>query len=113
MRSLMLVLFLIPLCAQPPQGGRGMPEPKNLKILKPDELMPAMRSFTTGLGVRCDFCHAQGDFASDEKRPKLTARRMIEMTRDINQTNFHGRERVTCYACHHGEQEPKSAPPQQ
>jgi hypothetical protein len=110
MRLLLTMLCLLPLCAQPPQGGR--PEPKNLKILQPDQVMTAMRSFTTGLGVKCDFCHVSGDFASDEKRPKLTARRMLGMTSQINAANFNGRERVSCYTCHHGEQEPKSAPAQ-
>ena len=100
------MLFLLPICAQPPQGG-----PKNLKVLKPDQVMTAMRSFTIGLGVKCDFCHVSGDFASDDKRPKLTARRMIEMTGQINATNFDGKDRVSCYTCHHGENEPKSAPP--
>jgi hypothetical protein len=37
---------------------------------------------------------------------------MIEMTGQINTANFNGRERVACYTCHHGEQEPKSAPAQ-
>jgi hypothetical protein len=109
MRLLLSLLILLPLCAQPPQGGR--PEPKNLKILKPDQVMTAMRSFTTGLGAKCDFCHVSGDFSSDEKRTKLTARRMIDMTGQINTANFNGRERVSCYTCHHGENEPKSAPP--
>jgi len=109
MRLLISMLFLLPLAALPPQGGRG--EPKNLKILKPEQVMPMMRSFTTGLGVKCDFCHVSGDFSSDDKRMKLTARRMIEMVGQINTNNFNGRERVSCYTCHHGENEPKSAPP--
>jgi hypothetical protein len=108
MRLFLSMLFLLPLCAQSPQGGR--PAPKNLKILQPEQVMPAMRSFTTGLGVNCEFCHVSGDFASDDKKPKLTARMMIGMTRQINTANFNGRERVACYTCHHGESEPKSAP---
>ncbi len=87
-----------------------MQEPKNLKILKPDEVMNTMRTFTSGLGVRCDFCHIQGDFASDENRVKLTARNMIAMVQQIN-THFGGNPKVTCYTCHRGETEPKSAPP--
>ncbi len=88
--------------------------PKNLKILKPDEVMPAMRAFRTALGADCEFCHVKGDFASDENPHKATARMMIEMTRQIN-THFNekneNRDRVTCYTCHRGENEPKSAPP--
>ena len=71
-----------------------------------------MRTYTAGLGVRCDYCHVQGDFASDENHKKVVARMMITMTQDIN-SKFPGaaRERVTCYTCHRGETEPKSAPP--
>jgi hypothetical protein len=108
MRLLLSMLILLPLCAQPPQGGR--PAPKNLKILTADQVMPAMRSYTAGLGVKCDFCHVSGDFASDEKKPKLTARRMIAMTTQINTTHFAGKDRISCFTCHHGENEPKSAP---
>ncbi len=84
--------------------------PKNLKILKADEVMPVMRTFTAGLGVRCDFCHAQGDMASDTKPQKVTARRMLAMTREINTSHFNGKDRVSCYTCHHGKNEPERAP---
>jgi hypothetical protein len=103
--ALLPVLFLAPLCAQPPQGG-----PKNLKVLKPDQVRPLMRTFTAGLGVKCDFCHVEGDFASDDKAQKATARMMISMTQQINK-NFDGKERVACYTCHRGETEPKAAAP--
>ena len=109
---------LIPLFAQqPPQqggGGRTPPTPKNLKVLKVEpgqSVIPTMRSYTTALGVRCDFCHVQGDFASDENHKKDTARMMITMVQDINSKFRGNRERVTCYTCHRGEAEPKTAPP--
>ena len=41
--------------------------PKNLKVLKPDELPKAMFMARSGLGVRCTYCHTMGDFASDSK----------------------------------------------
>jgi hypothetical protein len=71
--------------------------------------MPAMRTYTAGLGVRCDFCHVQ-DRASDDNPMKPIARNMISMVRQIN-SNFNGSPRVTCYTCHRGESEPRSAPP--
>jgi Photosynthetic reaction centre cytochrome C subunit len=116
-RFLPVVLFLLPLAAQTPQEaprpGRAQQEPKNLKLLKPEEVRAAMRSFTVGLGVNCGFCHTQGDFASDENSNKVTARRMIAMARQANASFPDGKERVTCYTCHRGEAEPKSAPPAQ
>lgn len=87
-----------------------MGPPKNLKILKPDEVMPTMRAFTTGLGIRCNGCHVQGDFASDENQHKVVARQMLTMVRSVNQTYFNGNERVTCYTCHRGEEHPKTGP---
>jgi hypothetical protein len=114
MRCLAVVLFVLPLCAQqateaPPQ--RRAPEPpKNLKVLKPEELMPTMRSFTGALGVRCDYCHIRGDFASDENHKKLTARRMIAMVQQINGSFFEGKMEVACYTCHRGATEPEKTP---
>jgi hypothetical protein len=82
-----------------------------LKILKPEEVMPKMQSFRAGLGVRCDFCHVQGDNASDANPKKLIARSMISMTADLNTKFPAGKEHVTCYTCHRGKEEPETAPP--
>ena len=118
MRFLTAVLFLVPLCAQPPQdapkkGGGPRPAPKNLKVLKVEgpEIGRIMRTYTTGLNVRCDFCHVQGDFASDEKPQKETARKMIVMTQEINAKFADAKEHVTCYTCHRGDPAPKTVPP--
>jgi photosynthetic reaction center cytochrome c subunit len=119
MRFLIPMLLLLPLCAQPPQeqapppaGGRkGMQPPKNLKILKPDGLMTAMRSFTVALGKDCSYCHVQGDRASDDNPKKLVARHMLEMVQQVNSNFPDGKEHVTCYTCHRGATEPLTAPP--
>lgn len=94
--------------SQPP--GRQRPEPKNLKLLQPSDLMPAMRAYKTALGVQCTFCHVEGNFASDENKHKETARKMIVMTRDINAKFPDSKEHVTCYTCHRGAEEPLMAP---
>jgi hypothetical protein len=88
-----------------------MGEPKNLKILKPDEIRPVMGAFVAGTGLKCGGCHVAGDFASDEKHEKVVARKMLEMVRSVNATTFNGNDRVTCYTCHRGEAHPVSAPP--
>lgn len=115
MRRLILlstVIFAAAAFAQQEGGGRRGPmgEPKNLKILKPDQVMTTMRAFTVALGVRCTGCHVQGDFASDEKPEKVTARRMMQMAHDINANFFNGNQRVTCYTCHRGSEHPQTAP---
>jgi photosynthetic reaction center cytochrome c subunit len=86
---------------------------KNVTVMKDvpaSQFIDAMRSFTFALGVNCEFCHEQGNFASDAKRTKTTARHMIEMTRNINETAFHGQMRVRCFTCHQGHEEPVNVP---
>lgn len=87
-----------------------MPPPKNLKLLSPEHLMERMQAFRVALGVRCDFCHVQGDFASDEKPHKQMARMMIQLERDINAKFPDGKMHVTCYTCHRGAEEPATRP---
>jgi photosynthetic reaction center cytochrome c subunit len=105
------------------QDSRPPRPPENVKVLT-DLQGPALRAemqrVAAALGVKCDHCHVQGNFASDEKSPKRTARRMIEMTRGLNAQFFPKHQvkdgdsvlgRVTCFTCHQGAEEPKSAPP--
>lgn len=89
------------------------PEPKNLKVMtgmSGADVIQAMRAFRTALGVECVYCHVQGDFASDENPKKEVARHMIEMSQKINTQFPDGKMHVTCYTCHRGEAEPKTAP---
>ena len=110
------LLLLLPLCAQDKQdkGKRPPPgPPTNLKVLKVTtrpEVVAIMRTYTAGLGVQCEHCHVQGNFASDDNPKKEIARHMITMTANIN-TNFpDGKVHVACFTCHRGEVEPKLAP---
>ena len=95
-------------------GGGGQP-PKNLQVLPKEmsrqEVLAVMRTFTTGLGVQCEFCHAPAadaapagggggggggggfgggrggpplDFSLDTKDTKKVARVMLQMVTDIN-----------------------------
>jgi len=56
----------------------------------------------------CNYCHAGTDFASDAPYAKVVARRMLQMTREINsQWKDHvGTTGVTCYTCHRGQPVP-------
>jgi photosynthetic reaction center cytochrome c subunit len=56
----------------------------------------------------CEFCHNPENLASDEKYTKVVARRMLQMTRDIN-TNWKqhvSTTGVTCWTCHRGQAVP-------
>jgi hypothetical protein len=120
MRCIVPVLaFLLPLCAQEkaPETRntpkKQQPNPTNLKVLKVatgPEIVQVMRTFTAGLGVQCIYCHVQGNFAADENPKKEVARQMIRMSQVINSNFPDGKMRVTCYTCHRGEAEPKTAP---
>jgi hypothetical protein len=99
------------LCLLPAFGQQK--EPTNLKVLKGAsgaEVSQIMRTFTAGLGVQCVYCHIQGNFASDENPKKDVARHMIEVTRVVNVQFTDKKMHVTCYTCHRGEAEPKTAP---
>ncbi len=120
MRLLALSLLIsLPLCfsalAQDKGGekgkGGGQSNLKVLKIKDRSEIRGIMASYTSGLGVQCQFCHAGRDFSSDENPKKETARHMIEMVDHINAGFPDGKVHVTCYTCHRGEQEPKTEAP--
>jgi len=86
---------------------------KNIQVLKgvpADQLMPTMQFISASLGVQCDFCHVQGAFEKDDKKPKQTARIMMQMMFAINKDNFNGHREVTCYSCHHGVTDPVTVP---
>jgi photosynthetic reaction center cytochrome c subunit len=86
---------------------------KNIQVLKgipADQLIPAMQFIATSLGVGCEFCHVEGAFDKDDKKPKQTARKMIAMMFAINKDNFEGHREVTCYSCHRGSTDPVGTP---
>lgn len=95
------------------------PAVKVLTGLLAPQFQDEMNFITQALGVTCGTCHTRGNFASDEKPEKLTARRMLEMTKGINKQFFPDHKpksgesvlgRVTCYTCHQGERTPKLPP---
>ena len=119
MRLMLVVTLLLPfgaICQDTPAPKKAPPEPKNLKILTGQsgaEVITTMRAFTTALGVQCNFCHVQGNFASDDNPKKEVARNMLLMTRDINAKFPDGQRHVSCYTCHRGANMPLTAPPEQ
>ena len=106
-----------------PQGDRPVEQTrKNIQVLKglPDsQLLPLMNLISASLGVRCDFCHvveAEGPdrwkMERDDKPEKIMARRMMQMTIDLNKGNrdLFGANGVTCYTCHAGREHPVALP---
>ncbi|HKF05176.1 MAG TPA: c-type cytochrome [Candidatus Sulfotelmatobacter sp.] len=86
---------------------------KNIQVLKgipADQVFPTMQFITASLGVECDFCHVRDAFEKDDKKPKATARKMMEMMFAINSDNFDRHRAVTCYSCHRGSVQPAAIP---
>jgi Photosynthetic reaction centre cytochrome C subunit len=99
-------------------------ESPNVKVLT-GLLAPAfqdeMNHMVEGLGVTCGYCHVRGNFASEDNPKKLVARKMLEMTKALNQQHFPDHKpaegesvlgRVTCFTCHAGDAKPKTKPGQ-
>jgi len=122
--------------AQAPAPANNFPQTfTNLQVW-PKDTSPAviqqfMNAFGDSLGITCDYCHvkrADGkfDFASDDKREKVVARRMILLRDSINvelpaivgkragagTTSVNGYPdapvRVLCSSCHRGLPIPRS-----
>jgi photosynthetic reaction center cytochrome c subunit len=128
--KLFLGILIIAICgivvggakAQAGGGSQGVSAPgpkkaeeqfKDIQVFKgipADQLIPAMQFITASLGVECEFCHVQGAFEKNDKKPKQTARKMIEMMFAINKDNFEGHREVTCYSCHRGRTDPVATP---
>jgi photosynthetic reaction center cytochrome c subunit len=90
---------------------------KNIKVLKgipADQVIPAMQFIAASLGVECEYCHVRQEhgiaFDKDDKKPKLAARKMIEMMTAINKDNFEGKREITCFSCHRGAADPVGTP---
>jgi len=86
---------------------------KNIQVLKAipsDQLRPAMRFISASLGVECNYCHVEGAFEKDDKKPKRIARAMMRMMFAIDERSFAGSRQVTCYSCHRGSTKPEATP---
>jgi hypothetical protein len=104
-------------------GGGGGQAPSNLQVLPKDwngqQVQRFMQNFTRGLGMMCNDCHVQGNRASDDLKPKQTARQMLKMMlainadylKDVGEPAAEGTYKVTCYTCHRGQRKPLNAPP--
>jgi photosynthetic reaction center cytochrome c subunit len=86
---------------------------KNIQVQKgtaADQVIPSMQFISSALGVECTFCHVDGHFEKDDKKPKLRAREMMRMTFALNNGSFEGRREITCYSCHRGVAQPVATP---
>jgi photosynthetic reaction center cytochrome c subunit len=87
---------------------------KNVQVLKgipADEFLGTMGVFSAALGISCEDCHKADDSKWEnlavDNPIKRRARGMVAMMTAINKNYFGGRQVVTCYTCHRGNEEPR------
>lgn len=91
---------------------------KNIQVFKglpAGRLLGVMnQGFVPALGVQCAECHVPGKWESDEKNDKVVARRMVVMTRSLNdqvkKASGEADAAVSCYTCHRGSTKPATSP---
>lgn len=87
---------------------------KNIKVLNEmpaDQMGKVMNMMSSSLGVNCNFCHAENDFAKDGNEHKDIARDMLKMTFELNKKYFESRSEVNCNTCHQGRPHPSGGFP--
>jgi photosynthetic reaction center cytochrome c subunit len=97
----------------PAKGKTAAEAYQNIQVLQDvpaDQLVPAMQFITYSLGVECSYCHVEGALEKDDKKPKQTARKMMQMMAAINRDNFDSKQTVTCNSCHRGSPRPSAIP---
>jgi len=87
---------------------------KNVQVLgdlSGGEFIRLMTAMTAWVSPQesCIYCHNPANFAEDSKYTKIVARKMIQMTRQINSEykNHVAETGVTCYTCHRGNPVPQ------
>lgn len=97
----------------PPVGPKAREVYQNVKVLGELTIPEFTRQMTAiaswvAPAQGCEYCHDLTNMALDTKYTKVVARRMLEMTRNVNAnwTKHVGKTGVTCYTCHRGQAVP-------
>lgn len=101
----------------PPDGGPTAAQSyQNVPVLgavskdRFDHLMAEITQWVAPPDQSCNYCHNPENMASDEKYTKVVARRMLQMTQNINtRWSDHVKQTgVTCFTCHRGNAVPQN-----
>jgi photosynthetic reaction center cytochrome c subunit len=87
---------------------------KSIKVLNDmpaDQMGKVMNMMSASLGVNCNFCHTENDFAKEGFEHKDIARQMLKMTFELNKNYFEGRPEINCNTCHQGKAHPQASFP--
>lgn len=90
-------------------GPRAKESYQNVQVLgdvSAEQFTYTMAAITAWVSPEqgCNYCHNPENMASDEKYTKVAARKMLQMTRNINAnwTKHVAQTGVTCWTCHRG-----------
>jgi photosynthetic reaction center cytochrome c subunit len=124
MRVIAVLILATGVCAAAAAQEKSAPKgPQNVQVLtglSMRELRAEMDMISDALDVKCGYCHVAGNLASDDNPKKAAARRMLALTRTLNETYFAGSQptegttlgHVTCFTCHRGSARPVNSPNQ-
>ena len=105
-----------PLDPDAPGAEKASAAYKNVQVLGDlstdsfNHLMASITQWVAPPEQGCNYCHNPENMASDAIYTKIVARKMIQMTRNINAnwTSHVQQVGVTCYTCHRGNAVPKN-----
>ena len=82
----------------------------DLSVDQFNHLMASITQWVAPPAQGCNYCHNPNNMASDAVYTKVVARRMLQMTRNINAnwTTHVQQVGVTCWTCHRGNAVPKN-----
>lgn len=107
-------LFMITAVVLAASVVQAQKAPKNVQVLtdlSTKEIRDYMKTVSSGIGEKCNYCHNMKAYDSDELKPKLVAREYMKLVKEINtqvatiNKNIMKKsklEMVTCYTCHAG-----------
>ena len=122
MRVIGAIILSVAVCtAAHGQDTKSGGAPENVQVLTGmslREIRAEMTMMSDALDVKCSHCHVPGNLASDANRNKVAARKMLQMTRSLNELYFATSTategttlgHVTCYTCHRGTTRPVNSP---
>lgn len=106
-----------PYALDPDTGGeRASHAYQNVQVLGDlstdqfNHLMASITQWVAPPAQGCNYCHNPNNMASDAVYTKIVARRMLQMTRNINAnwTSHVQQVGVTCWTCHRGNAVPRN-----
>jgi hypothetical protein len=89
-------------------SGEVYGDVRNYRDVPANGLRQIMEAYSRDLGVGCDYCHVQGEWADDAKLMKLLSRRMFEIQEGLESQYLGTVGALSCWTCHRGNALPET-----